>query len=127
MNNFDLPTSEHFIVWDKFQTVKNFASAEIAWTNIKQPAQVFRYAIHKEIAGRVKIHPTQKPIKLYKWLLLNYAKKGDTILDTHMGSGSSVIAALDMGFKITAYETDKDYFDAACKRIEDAQRQGKLL
>lgn len=126
-NNFNLPSSEYFIVWDKMQTVDNFASAELAYTNIKKPAKVFRYAIHKEIAGRIKIHPTQKPVKLYEWLLKNYAKQGDKILDTHLGSGSSAIACYNMGFDLEGYELDKDYYEAACKRLTDHKRQGVLF
>ena len=129
-NNFTLPETEYFIVWDKWQTVDNFASAEYAWTNIKIPAKVFRYAIHKEMAERKgeggKIHPTQKPVKLYEWLLANYAKPGNKILDTHGGSGSSVIACLDMGYEIMWIEKDPDYFQAALKRIKDFAAQPKL-
>ena len=76
-NNFNLPASEYFIIWDKKQTVDNFASAEYAWTSCKKPAQVFRYSIHKTMSDRKgeggKIHPTQKPVKLYEWILDNYA------------------------------------------------------
>ncbi len=120
-NNFHLPTTEYFIIWDKMQTVDNFASAEYAWTNIKKPAQIFNYSIHRVMSDRKgeggKIHPTQKPIALYKWLLKNYAKEGDTILDTHAGSMSSVIASIEMGYSITAFEIDKDYFEAGKKRV----------
>lgn len=126
-NNFQLPSSEYFIVWDKMQTVNNFASAELAYTNIRTPAKVFRYAIHKEIATRIKIHPTQKPIKLYEWLLRNYAKEGDKILDTHLGSGSIAIACHNMGFDLDAYELDKDYYEAAVKRLNDHKAQGTLF
>jgi site-specific DNA-methyltransferase (adenine-specific) len=126
-NNFVMPESEYFIIWDKFQTVDNFASAEYAWTNCKMPAKVFRYSIHKEMAERKdkhgKIHPTQKPVALYKWLLKNYAKPGDKILDTHLGSGSSAIAAYDMGFDFIGFEIDKEYFEAAQKRIDDHKAQ----
>lgn len=75
-NNFSLPESEYFIVWDKFQTVDNFASAEYAYTNFKMPAKVFRYSVHQMMNDQKKIHPTQKPIALYKWLLKNYAQGG---------------------------------------------------
>jgi site-specific DNA-methyltransferase (adenine-specific) len=130
-NNFTLPETEYFIVWDKKQTVDNFASAEYAWTNCKMPAKVFRYSIHQEMATRKKdggkIHPTQKPVALYRWLLKNYAKEGDHILDTHGGSMSSVIACLEMGFKITCIEIDEDYFNAGCERVRQANRQGKLF
>jgi len=73
-----------------------------------------------------KIHTSQKPIKLYKWLLSKYAKQGDKILDTHVGSGSSIIACLDMGFDVTGFELDEDYYKASMKRIDDFQRQLKL-
>ena len=129
-NNFTLPESEYFCVWDKMQTVDNFASAELAWVSMnewKKPAKVFRYQIHKcsSVDGD-KIHPTQKPVALYKWLLKNYAKPGNKILDTHGGSGSSVIACLDMGYEIMWIEKDPDYFQAALKRIKDFAAQPKL-
>jgi len=130
-NNFTLPESEYFIIWDKNQSVENFASAEYAWTNCKKPAQVFRYSIHKTMADRKvdggKIHPTQKPVKLYKWLLTNYAKQGDTILDTHGGSMSIAIACWDLGFDLDICELDKDYFDSAVKRFETHITQTQLF
>jgi site-specific DNA-methyltransferase (adenine-specific) len=129
-NNFILPKTEYFIVWDKQQTVDNFASAEYAWTNCKMPAKVVRYAIHKEMATRKydggKIHPTQKPVALYKWLLKNYAKPGDLILDTHVGSASSLIACHDMGFDAVGFELDPDYYKASKQRLEDFMAQPKL-
>ena len=130
-NNFTLPASEYFIVWDKQQTVDNFASAEYAWTNYRMPAKVFHYSIHKEMAYRKehggKIHPTQKPVALYKYLLTNYAKPGQSILDTHLGSGSIAIACHDYGYDLTAYEIDKEYFEAATERIERHKAQGQLF
>ena len=129
-NNFNLPESEYFCVWDKQQTVDNFASAEYAWVSMnewKKPAKVFRYQIHAANAIEKKIHPTQKPVKLYEWLLTNYAKPGQTILDTHLGSGSSAIACNNMGYKLVGIEKDEDYFNAACERIDQAQRQGRLF
>ena len=126
-NNFTLPETEYFIVWDKWQTVDNFASAEYAWTNIKMPAKVFRYTIHKEMADRKKnggkIHPTQKPVALYQWLLKNYAKPGDKILDTHVGSASSLIACYDMGFEYIGFEIDPDYYEAAQERMRIHMQQ----
>ena len=74
-----------------------------------------------------KIHPTQKPVALYKWILQNYANEGDKILDTHLGSGSIAIACWDMGFDLTAYEIDKEYFDNACKRLENHKKQLQLF
>lgn len=122
-NNFTLPESEYFIIWDKKQTVKNFASAEIAYTNIKQPALVFRYSIHKEMQNRKKqggkFHPTQKPVALYKWLLQNYANPGDKLFDSHSGSGSFRIAAYAMGFDLDSCEIDKDYFKSNRDRFNN--------
>ena len=128
-NNFELPTTEYFCVWDKQQYMPNFASAEYAWISmgLKKPAQVFRYGIHKENAIRKaqggKIHQAQKHVKLYEWLLDNYAKEGDKILDTHLGSGSIAIACHNRKFDLTACELDKDYFEAAMKRLKQHQQQ----
>jgi len=132
-NNFQLPTSEYFCVWDKMQYMPNFASAEYAWVSmgLKTPAQVFRYGIHKENAIRKKqggkIHQAQKPVALYKWILDKYAKQGDKILDTHLGSGSIAIACHDLEYDLTACELDKEYYDAAMKRINNHKKQLKLL
>jgi len=130
-NNFNLPSTEYFIVWDKQQTVGNFASAEYAWTNCKVPAKVFRYSIHKVIQERKqdggKIHPTQKPVALYEWLLKNYAKAGDKILDTHVGSASSLIACHKMGFEYIGFEIDKDYYEAAQERIRIHMQQQTIF
>jgi site-specific DNA-methyltransferase (adenine-specific) len=128
-NNYEMPPSEYFCVWDKKQTVDNFASAEYAWIsmNWKKPAKVFTYQIHGARSDDGdKIHPTQKPVALYKWLLDKYAKTGDKILDTHLGSGSIAIACHDYGFDLTACELDKDYFEAAMKRINDHKNQLKI-
>lgn len=132
-NNFELPTTEYFCVWDKQQYMPNFASAELAWVSmgLKKPAKVFRYSIHQENANRKKeggkFHPTQKPIKLYEWLLMNYANEGDKILDTHVGSGSSRIACFDYGFDFTGFEIDKDYWEAQELRYKNHISQLKLF
>ena len=128
-NNFVLPPSEYFCVWDKKQTVDNFASAEYAWVSpgLKKPAKVFRFSIHQHNADAGKIHPTQKPVKLYDWLLHNYAKPGQRILDTHLGSGSSAIAAHYDGVDFVGCELDEDYFNAAKNRFELATAQTSLL
>ena len=119
-NNFTLPESEYFCVWDKMQTVDNFASAEYAYVsgNVwKKPAKVFRHQIHgANPLG--KIHPTQKPVALYRWILENYAKPGQRILDTHLGSGSSAIAAHYFGCDFVGTELDPDYYAAAVKRFD---------
>lgn len=127
-NNFVLPPTEYFLIWNKQQTVDNFASAEYAWVSmgLKMPAKVFDYSIHKHNQSH-KIHPTQKPSALYKWILKNYANEGDTILDTHLGSGSSAIAAHDGHFKFTGIELDPEYYEAAKKRIIYHQKQQNLF
>lgn len=136
-NNFQLPKSEYFIVWNKEQTVDNFASLEYAWTNCKVPAKLFTYSIHKCMAERKreggKIHPTQKPISLYSWILDNYAKQGYKIFDPFLGSGSSRIASYKKGFDFYACELDKDYFEAQEERFrklcigEIKQKDGTIV
>lgn len=127
-NNFQLPTSEYFLCWNKEQSMPNFATLEYAWVSmgLKKPAKMFTYSIHKHNQSH-KVHPTQKPVQLYKWLLKNYANEGDKILDTHLGSGSIAIACHDLGFDLTACELDTDYYNAAIKRLTDHQKQLKLL
>lgn len=118
----NLQSSRCFIVWDK-KVSEDFslAMAELAWTSFDKLAKIFRMSVPK-IGG--KIHPTQKPRQLYNWLLDNYAKPGDKILDTHLGSGSIAIACHERGFELTACELDKDYFEASIKRfkLETAQK-----
>lgn len=127
-NNFIMPTSEYFLIWNKKQTVDNFATAEYAWVSmgLKTPAKIFDYGIHKH-NHTDKIHPTQKPIDLYKFILDKYAKQGDKILDTHLGSGSIAIACHDYGFELTACELDKEYYDKAIERIKNHTNQTKLF
>jgi len=127
-NNFEMPPSEYFCIWNKKQTVDNFATAEYAWISmgLKKPAKMFDYGIHKH-NHTYKIHPTQKPIKLYEWLLINYAKEGDKILDTHLGSGSLAIACYNLGYHLTACELDKEYYDAAIKRIQKHKTQLRIF
>jgi site-specific DNA-methyltransferase (adenine-specific) len=122
-NYFDLGPTRCVICWDKVQPWGNFSQWEMAWTSFDKPAALFRLANF----GTGKVHPTQKPVRLYEWLLKNYAKPGDKILDTHLGSGSSAIAADIMGFDFTGYEIDKEYFEAAKKRLEIHQMQQKLF
>jgi site-specific DNA-methyltransferase (adenine-specific) len=129
-NNFTMPESEYFCIWNKQQSVPNFASAEYAWVSMnkwKKPAKVFTYQIHAANASQVKIHPTQKPVKLYEWLLTNYAEKGQRILDTHTGSASSAIAAHYFGVDFVGCEIDEDYYKAACERFDNETRQKSLL
>lgn len=116
--------SSCWLLWDKgFSEEVSFAQFEMAWTSFDEVCRKF----DKLSAQPNRIHPTQKPVALYKWLLKNYAKPGDKILDTHLGSGSSRIAAYEMGFDFTGYELDKDYFDASCKRFEQYKAQLKLF
>jgi site-specific DNA-methyltransferase (adenine-specific) len=97
----------------------------MAWTSFHKAAKMFRHSAYLDKAN--KIHPTQKPIGLYKWMLHNYAKPGDKILDTHLGSGSIAIACHYLGFELTACELDKDYFQAAVKRIQEQTKQLTLI
>ena len=127
-NNFVMPTSEYFCIWNKKQTVDNFSTVEYAWVSmgLKKPAKMFDYSIHKH-NHTDKIHPTQKPVKLYEWLLMNYAKEGDKILDTHLGSGSIAIACHNLGYDLTACELDTDYYEKAMKRISDHKKQIRMF
>jgi site-specific DNA-methyltransferase (adenine-specific)/modification methylase len=120
-NNFELPTSEYFLVWDKQQTVDNFASAELAYTNIKIPAKVFRFGIHQHNKIE-KDHPTQKPVSLMEWCI-SFCKDTQTICDPFMGSGTTGVACAKMGKLFVGIEKDPKYFDIACKRIELAYAQ----
>jgi site-specific DNA-methyltransferase (adenine-specific) len=119
----------------------DFADCELAYTSFKTAVRQVTFMWHGFMQGadynggmrgnkkenEIRIHPTQKPVALYKWILANYAKGGDRILDTHLGSGSSRIAAFDMGFDFTAFEIDKDYFDAQEKRFSQHKAQLKLF
>jgi site-specific DNA-methyltransferase (adenine-specific) len=123
-NYFDLPPTRCFIIWDKcISDDFSLAMAELAWTSFDKLAKIFKYSVPKY----GKVHPTQKPVKLYRWLLDKYAKQGDKILDTHLGSGSIAIACHDMGFDLVATEIDKDYYEAACKRFNEQTKQQKLF
>ena len=113
-NNFTLPTSEYFIIWDKQQMMPSFARCEMAWTNCKVPAKIYA----KRSQDKNRIHPTQKPVDLYHWLLNNYAKEGDKILDTHVGSASSLIACHDLKFEYLGFELDEDYYNTATERVK---------
>lgn len=120
-----------FIFWYKQNPVNNFADGEFAWTSFDVNAKCFMYRYYGNLEGTTsaseKIHPTQKPIDLYKWLLKNYAKEGMKILDTHLGSGSIAIACHDYKFELTACEIDKDYYDAAVKRYSNHIAQTSLF
>jgi site-specific DNA-methyltransferase (adenine-specific) len=127
-NNFQMPSSEYFLIWDKKQAMPNFARCEYAWVSmgLKTPAKICEHSIHLHNQTD-KIHPTQKPIYLYKFILDNYCKPTDKILDTHLGSGSIAIACHDYGFDLTACELDKEYFDKAMQRITNHTNQLNLF
>jgi len=122
-NYFDLPPTRGIICWDKVQPWPNFSAWEMAWTSFDHVARLFKF----DNRTGDKIHPTQKPVKLYEWLLTNYAKPGDHILDTHLGSGSSAIACNNLGFEMVGCELDLDYYNAACERIKQATAQPRLF
>ena len=110
------------ITWDKMVYIPTMSQVEYAWYSRDTLPKLVK--INNNDNNR--FHPTQKPVKLYEWLLMNYAKEGDTILDTHLGSGSIAIACHNLGFELTGYEIDKEYFEAANKRIEQHKQQGRL-
>lgn len=120
-----------FIFWYKGNPVPNFSDGELAYTSFNKVAKQFNFKYYGNIEGNTsasqKIHPTQKPVKLYEWLLLNYAENGQTILDTHLGSGSIAIACHNLKFDLTAFEIDSEYFEAAKKRLEIHQQQMTLF
>lgn len=123
--------SSCWIVWDKVTGESDFADSELAWTSFKTAVRNFRFQWSGMLQGNMKnketrIHPTQKPVALYKWLLTNYAKQGDKILDTHVGSASSLIACHDMGFDAVGFELDPDYYAKSKQRLEDFMRQPRI-
>ena len=120
------------IVWNKNNPNPKFGDAELAICNTHSSIRIFNYTWNGMIQENMKnkehrIHPTQKPVALYTWLLDRYAKEGDKILDTHLGSGSIAIACHDMGFHLDGFEIDEEYFQAASKRLKNHQRQLKLF
>jgi site-specific DNA-methyltransferase (adenine-specific) len=128
-NYFDLGPTRCVICWDKVQPWDNFSQWEMAWTSFDKPASLFRYS---NTGGDIKsferkIHPTQKPVTLYRWLLQNYAKPGDKIIDTHSGSGSCAIACHIEKHDFLAIEKDPDYHAASVKRLEEVRAQGVLF
>ena len=127
-NHFRARNSSCWIVWDKVNGATDFADAELAYTSFTSAVRIYRFQWQGMLQGDMKnkeqrIHPTQKPVKLYDWLLANYAKPGQRILDTHLGSGSSAIAAHYFGCDFVGMEIDKDYFDAARARFKEQTRQ----
>jgi len=129
-----LSNTRCYLNWDKLNHSDTYADCEMAWTSFDKNAKIFKYmwdgnrygfigAIKGVGKKSIRMHPTQKPIALYEWLLMNYAKEGDKILDTHLGSGSIAIACHNLGYDLTACELDKEYYEAAMKRIEKHKQQ----
>lgn len=124
-NYFALPPTKCFLIWDKKQPEDvSFASCEFAWTSFDKTAKTFYFS---PMLDKSRFHPTQKPIALYQWIFKRYAKQGDKILDTHLGSGSSRIAAYDAGLDFVGCEIDKEYFDKQEKRFTDYTAQTSLF
>lgn len=125
-----LPPSMGWIVWDKGQRDFSLADGEMAWTSFDKALRIFEMSRGKALAKNNeqggRFHPTQKPEMLYDWILQKYAKQGDLILDTHLGSGSSRIAAWEMGFDFWGCEIDEQYFNDGCKRFENETMQTSL-
>lgn len=123
-NYFPLPNSQYFAIWDKGETMygRDFAECEYAWVR-SGGTRIFKLNPNQ----LDRFHPTQKPVKLYEWVLLNYAKPGQRIIDTHGGSMSSVIAALNLGFEIVCIEKDEEYFNAAEERVMKSQQQQRMF
>lgn len=126
-----LDNSQCWIFWDKGQRDFSLADGELAWTSFKKSIRVFdmpRASAMQDANNKGgKIHPTQKPVKLYEWLLMNYAKEGDKILDTHLGSGSIAIACHNLGFDLTACELDTEYYNNSLKRLKQHQAQLQMF
>lgn len=125
-NHFPLRPTRCWIIWDKMQEFSG-SEFEMAWVSLDAPTRAFRMSHVEAYAGTDKIHPTQKPVALYRWLLENYAKPGQRVLDTHLGSGSHAIAAHYFAAHLTACEIDADYFAAAQDRIRRETAQATLL
>ena len=124
-NYFGLPPRRGWLLWDKIVRQWTSGHAELAWTTLDQPVRAFNYAFG-ELASEGKIHPTQKPLPLMKWCI-NFLPDARTILDPFMGSGTTGVAAVQMGRKFIGIEREERYFEIACRRIEQAQRQGDLF
>jgi site-specific DNA-methyltransferase (adenine-specific) len=138
----NLIETRSWLVWDKYFVktgfAKNVDEFELAWTSFNNKSKILRYTsvgntngfnknIKVDYNYKGKIHPTQKPVKLYEWLLMNYAKEGGKILDTHLGSGSIAIACHNLGYDLTACELDKEYYEAAIKRLKEHTAQLRII
>jgi site-specific DNA-methyltransferase (adenine-specific) len=120
------------VIWDKKNDKSTFSKCELASHSFGLRVDQFRYTWNGMLQEDMKnkeqrIHPTQKPVKLYEWLLMNYAKEGDKILDTHLGSGSIAIACHNLGFDLTGYEIDQEYFSAAVRRYQQHKNQLRMF
>ena len=122
-NYFGLPPTRGFCVWVKEQPFENFSQAEYAWTSFDLPAKVFSYRSTRRDNNEQKIHPTQKPVALYTYLLNTYAKQNDRILDTHVGSASSLVACHRAGFEAWGFEIDPYYYGLAKQRLDKEKSQ----
>jgi len=133
-----LQNTRCYLNWDKLNHSDTYADCEMAWTSFDKNAKIFkymwdgnRYGLIGAIKGvgkkSIRTHPTQKPVKLYEWLLMNYAKEGDKILDTHLGSGSIAIACHNMKYDLTACEIDEEYYNKAIKRLKEHTAQQRLF
>ena len=126
-NYFELPPTRCFLVWRKLTISEKFsmAMAEYAWTSFNANAKVFEH-VPQDSTG-MRFHPTQKPVALYKWILQNYAKPGDKILDTHVGSASSLVACRETGHKYVGFEIDKEYYNMASERLKAVEQQVNIF
>jgi site-specific DNA-methyltransferase (adenine-specific) len=125
-NYFDLPPCKNYIIWDKeIPEGLSFADCEMAWTSFDKAPKMFRHSAYLDKAN--KFHPTQKPVQLYKWLLKNYAKEGDKILDTHGGSLSIAIACAEYGYELDVCELDPEYYAKGVERVKNYLLQQKLF
>lgn len=114
-----------WIYWDKMNGSSDFSDGELAFTSFKRALRSYKH--HLSMDRSKRFHPTQKPIKLYEWILMNYSKKGDKILDTHLGGGSIAIACHNLGYDLTGFEIDSEYYNLSMKRLEEHQSQLRMF
>jgi site-specific DNA-methyltransferase (adenine-specific) len=126
-NNFELPQWKGFVAWKKKTIGINFTMSMLEIASLSENLGTTSKWIEIAPQNPNRIHPTEKPVALYEWLLMNYAKEGDKILDTHLGSGSIAIACHNLGYDLTACELDKDYYNAAMKRIQQHKQQIRMF
>lgn len=122
MNNFELPKTEHFIVWDKGQKMPSFAECELAWSSCSTPAKILRCRFETN-----KEHPAQKPLKLFEMILNDYSNENDLILDCFSGSGTTAIACHNLKRRFICIEKDYDYWKASVERLKEHQSQLRLF